>query len=198
MSIGNLKRTYGNLRGGLQIMNRALEEPGTLGMIVSADGAPCLISARHVLARNRPGIGDAVVQGPGAPDIAIVERVSSRLDCAAARLAAGVQFAPEILTIGPLTPIKDPAEGMRVVKVGASTGVTEGRITRVNGDEVTIKPLADFPLEYQLSDTGDSGSVWVEIATRAPVALHYSAQSGGGSVAFAIPLPIVMTELGLS
>jgi hypothetical protein len=198
MSMGNLKRIYGNLRGGLQIMNRAAEEPGTLGMIVSADGGACLISARHVLAPNRPGIGDAVVQRPGAPEIAIVERVSDRLDCAAARLASDVRFAPEILNIGPLAPIKDPAEGMRVVKVGASTDVTEGRITQVNGDEVTIEPLADFPLEYQLSDTGDSGSVWVEIATRAPVALHYSAQSGGASVAFAIPLAVVMAELGLS
>jgi hypothetical protein len=126
-----------------------------------------------------------------------VERVSDRLDCAAARLIDGQQFALEILNIGLLAAVKEPAEGMRVIKTGASTGVTEGKITRVDGDEVTIKPLADFPLEYQLSDTGDSGSVWVESATRSPVALHYSAQSGGGSVAFAIPLPTVLRELAL-
>ena len=50
---------------------------------------------------------------------------------------------------------------MRVLKAGASTGVTEGKITRINGEEITLKPLDDFPLDYQLSDTGDSGAIWV-------------------------------------
>src|SRR5436190_469764 len=102
MSIGNLKRVYQQLRGGLQIMNRVLEEPGTLGMIVSSGGAPYLISAKHVLAGARPGVGDRIVQIAGSTDIAIVDRVSGRLDCAAARLAGGLEFAREILNIGPL------------------------------------------------------------------------------------------------
>ena len=195
MSIRNLARVYGKLRGGLQIMNREIGEPGTLGMLVTVGGVTYLISAKHVLAKGRPGIGDAVRQPAGSNDIAIVERVSERLDCAAARVIAGVPFAPEILHIGALAPTRDPAEGMRVIKAGASTGVTEGKITRIDGNEVTIKPLADFPLEYELSDTGDSGSVWVESESRAPVALHYSAQSGGGSVAYAIPMPAVLREL---
>ncbi|HXW13486.1 MAG TPA: hypothetical protein VEN79_03165 [Terriglobia bacterium] len=51
--------------------------------------------------------------------------------------------------------------------------------------------------EYQLSDTGDSGAAWVESETRAPVALHHSAQSGGESVAYALPMPAVLRELNL-
>jgi hypothetical protein len=62
---------------------------------------------------------------------------------------------------------------------------------------VTIKPLLDCPIDYQLSDAGDSGAVWVEISTRAPVAMHVAAQSGGGAMAFAIPLPTVLKELEL-
>jgi hypothetical protein len=199
VSIKNLARVYGKLRGGLQIMSRDVGEPGTLGMIVFASGVPYLISARHVLAKGRPGIGDAICQPARSDkDIAIVERVSERLDCASARLIDAAGFALEILHIGILTAPRDPVEGMRVIKAGASTGVTEGKVSRINGDEVTIKPLSDFPLEYQLSDTGDSGAVWVESESRAPVALHYSAQSGGASVAFAIPLPVVLRELQLS
>jgi len=90
-----------------------------------------------------------------------------------------------------------PKVDSKLIKAGAATGVTEGRITRVEVAQVTIKPLADFPLEYELSDTGDSGAAWVESETRAPVALHYSAQSGGESVAYAIPMPAVLRELNL-
>ena len=197
MSIKNLARVYGKLRGGLQIMNREVTEPGTLGMIVVSGGSPFLISARHVLAKNRPGVGDAICQPAGTKTIAIVERVSDRLDCASARLADGQAYALEILHIGALTAPRDPVEGMCVIKTGAATGVTEGRITRVDGDEITIRPLSDFPLEYQLSDTGDSGAIWVESESRAPIGLHYSAQSGGASIAYALPLGTVLRELQL-
>jgi hypothetical protein len=197
MSIKNLARIYGKLRGGLQIMNAELQEPGTLGMIVVCGGAPYLVSAKHVLAGKRPGIGDVIRQPAAAGDIAVVERVSPMLDCAAARLNADRQFALEILHIGKPAEPADPVEGMRVIKAGAATGVTEGRVTQVNGNEVVIKPLRDFPLEYQLSDTGDSGAVWIDLEGRAPVALHYSAQSGGESVAFGIPMAAVLRELNL-
>lgn len=197
MAINNLARVYGKLRGGLQIMNREVREPGTLGIIVVSAGSPFLVSAKHVLAAQRPGIGDAVCQPAGTAVIATVERVSATLDCAAARLAPGQAYALEILHVGRPAAPREPEEGMRVIKAGASTGVTEGRVTLVDGMEVVIKPLADFPLEYQLSDTGDSGAVWVESVTRAPIALHYSAQSGGESVAYAIPLPAVLRELNL-
>ena len=176
-------------------MSRQLREPGTLGMIVAHGGANYLISAKHVLAGNRPAVGDAICQPAGTTDVAIVERVSQRLDCAAARLVAGQAFAFEVLNIGTLAPPRDPAEGMRVIKAGAATGVSEGKIVRLNGDEIVIKPLADFPLEYELSAAGDSGAVWLESQSRAPVGLHYSAQSGGGGVAYAIPMPTVLREL---
>lgn len=178
-------------------MNREVGEPGTLGMILSVGAVAYIISAKHVLAKGRPGIGDGICQSVAANNIAIVERVGGKLDCAAARIADALPYALEILHVGTTAVPRDPEERMRVIKVGASTGVTEGRITRIKGDEVTIEPLSDFPLEYELSDTGDSGSVWVERETRAPVALHYSAQSGGRSVAYAIPLPAVIRELEL-
>lgn len=198
MSVKNLARVYDKLRGGLQIMNVELQEPGTLGMIVVFGGAPYLVSAKHVLAGPRRGIGDAVRQPNGRFDIAVVDRISATLDCAAARLNAGQQFELEILNIGKLVSPVDPVEEMRVMKVGASTGATQGRVTRVEGNQVVIKPLKDFPLDYQLSEGGDSGAVWVDMDSRAPVALHFSAQSGGESIAFGIPMPAVLRELRLS
>jgi hypothetical protein len=179
-------------------MSREVGEPGTLGMIVASGGVPYLISAKHVLAKNRPGIGDAICQPAGKKTIAIVDYVSRQLDCARARLSEGEAFAElEVLHIGSLTAPCEPVEGMVVIKAGAATGVTQGKVSRVNGNEVTIKPLSDFPLEYQLSDTGDSGAIWVESQSRAPVAMHTSAQSGGASVAYAIPLLAVLRELQL-
>src|SRR5258708_1887586 len=106
-------------------MSREVGEPGTRGMIVASGGVPYLISARHVLAKNRPGIGDAICQPAGTKTIATVERVSDRLDCASARLAEGEAFALEILHIGILAAPRNPIEGMRVIKAGATTGVTE-------------------------------------------------------------------------
>jgi hypothetical protein len=115
-------------------MSREVGQPGTLGMIVASAGVPYLISARHVLAKNRPGIGDAICQPAGAKAIAIVDRVSAQLDCARARLVDGEVFTKlEILHIGILTTPRDPVEGIIVIKTGAATGVTQGKVSRIPG-----------------------------------------------------------------
>src|SRR5436190_21819213 len=98
MSVKDLALVFGKLRGGLQIMSRDVHEPGTLGMIVAHGGGHYLISAKHVLAK----IGDAICQPSGTKDIAVVERVSERLDCAAARLSDDEGVAFEVLQIGRL------------------------------------------------------------------------------------------------
>ena len=111
MAINNLSKVYGKLRGGLQIMNETIGEPGTLGMIVLSGGVPYLISAKHVLAKDRPAVGDKVVQPAGQNTLATVERVGKTLDCAAARLVDGAKFALEILHIGPLGAARSPEVG---------------------------------------------------------------------------------------
>jgi hypothetical protein len=203
MSIKNHSRVYRPLLGGVQIINGRLGEPGTLGMIVpspSQDGH-FLLTAGHVLAKGTPAdhVGDLVYQPQASNDthVAVVAQVSARLDCAAARLVE-TGFSLEILGIGKLAATAEPKEGMHVIKSGVATGVTEGRIDRVRGEEVTIRLLKGFPFEYELCEAGDSGAIWIDIESRAPVALHFAAQSGGEAVAFAIPLPAVLHELKLA
>jgi len=197
MPTNNQALVFGKLRAGLQIFNPQVARPGTLGFLLSKGGDTFIIGAKHVLAGTRPGLGDPIRQPAGTSDIAIVRRVSATLDCAAAVLNPDQKFVLELLHIGVPGPALAPALGMRVIKVGSTTGVTEGVIDRINDNEVTVKPLRDAPLEYHLTEHGDSGSVWLERDSHSPVAMHFSAQSGGASVSFAIPWPVVLTELDL-
>lgn len=79
-----------------------------------------------------------------------------------------------------LLPVTDP--GRKVHKSGARTGLTHGVITGFaplghdlatwSIDQMTIETDPDF--NEPVSNSGDSGSVWVHTATLRPVALHHS------------------------
>lgn len=94
-------------------------------------------------------------------------RTDRVLDCAAVRTTLPTLDA--VLGVGRVTAHLRPVRRMRVVKSGWMTGITEGRVRSVTGDLVTIERLADVPEDYQLSDSGDSGAVWLEVPTLAPV-----------------------------
>ena len=89
----------------------------------------------------------------------------------------------EILGIGTASAPIAPVPGMRVVKSGRSTEITEGVINTINGNTIEIKLHPDFPATYDLSDPGDSGAVWLEQESRAPVALHRAGTTSGPSFA---------------
>jgi hypothetical protein len=184
-------RTYARLRGGIAIHNPNADASvpggayGTLGFIGTSDGADrWLVSCYHVLCRKNadfpPGaiepIFHPVSQFEPAP-VAVVSdaRANRQLDCAAALLLIPGMALGQILGIGKLADPSAPAVGMRVIKSGAETGVTEGLIVKIVGDEVEIAPLGYTvkPTEYELSEGGDSGSLWIDAATSAPVAMHY-------------------------
>jgi endonuclease G len=128
----------------------------------------------------------------------VAARSDQVLDCAAFLVDPGVPSVAEILGIGRITVPGAAAVGMRVIKSGRSTGVTEGEVEATNGPFVSIEVLSAFPLAYDLSEPGDSGSVWCDAATRAPVALHRSGTTGGLSVATAVDIGAVLLTLGLS
>ena len=83
---------------------------------------------------------------------------------------------------------------MEVVKSGAATGITEGTIHSIAAGRIEIRPLS-LPADYQLSDGGDSGAVWIAKTTFAPVVLHQGSTNDG----FAIGRPIkeVLAALNL-
>ena len=200
MVLRNHNLVFRPLRGGIGIFNPAVNEPGTLGLIVAGEGASrWMVSCHHVLCG--PGDSEPVYQPVddaqylvGSTDRA---RARADLDCAAARVAPGVESLPEVLGIGPLASPAAPEPGMAVIKSGAATGVTEGVITEVRAGRVEIEPVG-LPGEYELSAAGDSGSVWIAKTSLAPVVLHQGGSARPRSFAYGIPLLDVLAALNLA
>ncbi|HAT1922977.1 TPA: hypothetical protein JAZ42_08915 [Legionella pneumophila] len=109
----------------------------------------------------------------------------------------------------------DPVLGNVVWKSGATSATTRGFISTLGTsvsipydehdtlsgtvtytNEVVISELAAIP--QTLSDPGDSGSVWVDLATARPVALNYgSPTDSSDNRAFANPIRSVIDVLNL-
>lgn len=60
-----------------------------------------------------------------------------------------------------------------------------------------IEVPLDFPSNYELTEEGDSGSIWIDAAKMSPVGLHFQSAESGVEIAFARPLPDVFAVLGL-
>ena len=73
----------------------------------------------------------------------------------------------------------------------------EGRIQAVVGSDVIIERLPGYPTEYLLAGPGDSGAVWVDASTLAPVALHKRETAVGPHQALATDFGTVLTALHL-
>ncbi|HEU5171625.1 MAG TPA: hypothetical protein VFU46_13845 [Gemmatimonadales bacterium] len=205
MSVRNHELTYRPVQGGVLVINPANQRPGTLGAIVSHDGTDRLaLSCYHVLCRPNGGPfadGEPVLQSLATKGGTPIGRVfiadsDAALDIAAARIDPGIQSIGRILGLDSVGEVAEPAVGMRVVKAGAATGITEGEIARVQGDRVEIRRPTGYASVYEVSDFGDSGAIWIDQATRAPVAMH----SGGSpqAMAIAVRLAAVLTALSLS
>ena len=205
MSIFNHNLVFRPLRGGIAVLNPIVETLGTIGLIATSNGQDAwIVSCYHVLCRPDASAfteGEPIQQVIGdAQTVArnSTERAAANLDCAAARISDGVPFVPEILGLGRLTSPAGPEVGMRVLKSGRKTGITEGKIVAVNGNDVTIEAPDGFPANYEVSEPGDSGAVWVARDTGAPVALHTRGNDTGKERAFAARLTTVLQTLGLT
>ncbi|MCX6634891.1 MAG: hypothetical protein NT090_07395 [Acidobacteria bacterium] len=196
----NHERVFRPLRGGVMIFNQRLGVPGTLGLIVTADGADrWILSCFHVLCAA-DGAADSIYQPIDNAEglVAVVDptRANRDRDCAAARIAPGVASVAEILGIGPVGAPAEPIEGMRLLKSGAATGVTEGVITRVEITGVEIEPDG-LPADYEMSDAGDSGAVWVTREGNRPVALHQRGIDSPKRLAYGLPFQEALRLLRL-
>jgi hypothetical protein len=207
MQANNHVRVFRPLRGGIAISNPRIDRLGTLGCVVTADGGAerWILTSYHVLGvREADDLqdGEPVFQVTSTTPPEVVartrrDRSDAGLDVAAARVVDGVESVLEVLGIGPVTTAAEPAAGMRVIKSGVATGVTEGIIRRVDGTRVQIEMPPGFPSKYELSDVSDSGSLWVEVSSRAGVALHFGGNDVGVEKAFAVSLPHALQVLGL-
>jgi hypothetical protein len=204
MAIRNHEFTYRPLIGGIEIINPANDRPGTLGAILTDGQTRFALSCYHVLCRPDGGVfadGEPVLQSigiKGGGPIGTISRAnaSAGLDCAAAAITPGVSTAGRILELKPLSQPILPRVGMRVIKSGYATGVTEGEVASVQGDHVEIKRPVGYPSVYEPSDFGDSGALWVERATGAPVAMHTSSSPAGNPLG--VSILAVLNALGMT
>jgi hypothetical protein len=190
------------LVGGVTVMNPMVRVPGTLGFLAEdAAGAAWLVSCHHVLGASG-GValrgGEPVMQGDLQAPVAetVLGRADAQWDVVAARLLPGVPWLPEVLGIGELEGVTLPTPGMRVIKSGRETGVTEGMVVTVTDKEVTIGLPTGFPADYELSSWSDSGAVWVERASRKLIGVH-RAGDPARRLAWAVPADVVLATLSL-
>jgi hypothetical protein len=202
---------------------------GTLGCFVQPrDGSRvCMLSNNHVLANeNDAKKGDVILQ-PGAIDHGrkprdVVGRLvrfvrfrkhgANLLDCAIASVDERITLhRTKLRGLGTLKGLGDAFvdEGDSVAKVGRTTGMTRGRVTAFELDNVVVRyDLGDLRFDNQIeiegvesgpfSDGGDSGSLIVS-ADKRGVALLFAGGDQGGTngqgLTYANPLRAVLDAL---
>lgn len=182
---------------------------GTIGCIVydRHEGTPMILSNWHVLHGESGALGDAVVQ-PGPHDDNRVNAnglgklLRSHLgvagDCAVATIEdRGFTTAIQSLDVTP-DQLGEPEIGDKVVKSGRTTGVTHGKVRRVDviaklsygsagthaigGFEIGPDP-DNPPADGEISRGGDSGAAWIFKTpdgglTTVLAGLHFGGESG--------------------
>ena len=202
---------------------------GTLGCFVRVRdrSSVFVLSNNHVLANeNRGKRGDAIVQ-PGVydggsvtddviatlGDFARLQKAEPNLiDCALGEIANGIEFnATKLRGLGKLAGLGEPFldAGAAVSKLGRTTGVTDGKVTAFEMDNVVVGyDIGDLRFDNQVeiessedgpfSDGGDSGSLIVD-AEKHGVALLFAGSDQGGSngqgLTYANPLRAVLDAL---
>jgi len=204
MPARNHQKGFRPLRPGIYIYNPATGGAGTLGALATSDGADLwLISCYHVLGRADKSAltdGEAVFQ-PSPPNIVArtsAQRANALLDCAAAKCIDGITGVNEILEIGNIAAPVDPKKGMRVIKSGTESGITEGVIRDVSEKFFSVEAPPDFPLDYSITEIGDSGALWVERESGSAVGLNLGLAGVGQPFAHAAAINEVLATLKLN
>jgi hypothetical protein len=202
---------------------------GTLGCFVRsrADGEVLILSNNHVLAdENRGKIGEVIIK-PGTYDhgrntadavgklanfVRLKRAGVNRVDCATASVKEQARYNYSKLTglgkfAGLGTDVLD--EGTSVAKVGRTTGMTHGRVTAFELDNLVVGyDMGDIQFDDQIeiegagdgpfSDGGDSGSLIVDGELRGVALLFAGSDQGGADgrgLTYANPLRTVLDQL---
>lgn len=217
------------LRAGWSIAHHAVTA-GTLGAFATKEQHRALVlSNNHVLANtNEASIGDNILQqgpmdGGTAPADVVAQlaafvplaSASNLVDAAIGEIVDGVDV--ELDSTGVVRPEgildeDDLRTGLRVVKVGRTTGVTTGFVSLTETDDVPINyggslgtARFDNQIEIKGDDGpfslgGDSGSlVLTEATPHRAVALLFAGGNGpDGPRTFANPIWHVLGSLGIT
>lgn len=217
------------LRPGVSIAH-VLVSAGTLGAFVRVEGGLHALSNYHVLVGSPSSrVGDPALQpGPADGGQEPEDRVGalagfhpllpggrSVVDAAVARLDPGVE-ADVTFPAGPVTATVAAAGPWEVEKVGRTTGVTRGRITAVELDDVVVgygEELGELTFDDQVeveglgtgpfSRGGDSGSLVYRVDGPGPpaaVGLLFAGSETGGEngqgLTYLNPIGQVLASLG--
>ena len=195
---------------------------GTFGAVVSAGTERLALSARHVMADAQPQPGAPIsYEAMNEPSAVVgsLEKVSdlqtggeyvNRSDAAVAKLLpdALARLRPQIRQLERLpSGIVQPQRGMKVIKVGFTSGLTRGEILDVNfrcqldyaGVDGKVG-FVDQVLCTQFTHEGDSGALVLEEASYKAVGLHLAAATDptGGSASVFSPISEVLAALGVT
>jgi hypothetical protein len=226
--LGNPRAPHDPLQPGVSIGSRKQMTTGTLGPIVRDLNTQnlCLLSNWHVFCGGPEARANDEITQPGPmnlqnpPTVALLERwlrLGEQFDAALARLAPG-PHTDELLFDTTLRPIatKAPAVGMRLVKSGAVSGVTQALVDGVSGSyRLDYTQYGDGPQWMQgfrlvpdptlppgdISLPGDSGSLWVDSADGVAVGLHFAGEDNDSPLndyALAHPIQDVFVRLNVA
>lgn len=201
---------------------------GTLGGFVTPRRGSQIqvLSNNHVLANeNNAAKGDAILQagpydgGKAADRVATLANFvrlrrnnANRVDSATATLVGDIEHDPgKLRGLGRLKGLATPEidEGLKVAKVGRTTGVTRGRVTAFEIDDLVVAyDIGNVGFDDQIeiegagtrpfSDGGDSGSLIVDSDGYAVGQLFAGTDSGGRNYAgltYATPIHTVLDAL---
>jgi len=201
---------------------------GTLGCFVARRGKPdedLVLSNNHVLANENQARKGSTILQPGPMDggkakrdavgrlagFVTLKKRHNRVDAALASIDEGLEYRPLSLAgLGELAGVREAAlhENEPVLKLGRTTGLTRGRVTAYELDDIHAAypaPLGNIGFDDQIeiapehenrpfSLGGDSGSLIVDRELRA-VGLLF----GGNNidVTYASPIAAVLEILGV-
>jgi hypothetical protein len=185
---------------------------GTLCCFVTptgGDGSPRILSNNHVLANeNRGRPGDDIIQpnkfdggAKGTDTVGVLDtfvklqkNTANKVDCALGTVKAGIGSDQTTLTgVGALAGLKPDFAGVDIVqKLGRTTGLTEGRVTAFELDNVVVTyDIGNVRFDDQVeiegtgtgpfSQLGDSGSLIFTSGTRLAFGLLMAGSETGGS-----------------
>jgi endonuclease G len=211
---------------GLSISHH-LGTAGTIGAIVydRSDGAPCILSNKHVLAEAALAeAGDQILQ-PGRIDggrrdldaIARLRRMHLGIRGDAAIAALNQSRQTRTALYGSDIQIRETRRavvGDLAAKSGRSTGVTDGRVDGVGrfkvrygfqdhwieGFKLRSQDPAN-PGDLELTRHGDSGAIWYDPVTQEGLGLHFAGEDDSAPAAefaLACHLEAVLDELLVS
>jgi hypothetical protein len=205
--IGKLRPEINAIRNPFQPGNSISHieaEAGTFGAVVARGEDLFILSNSHVLALG--GLakkGDAIVypgKADGGAEKDLVGNLSgfkkfvagagfsNRVDCAIAKPTPERlrKLVSQIKGLGLPSGTIKPVRGMKVTKVGRTTGKTTGEIQDVHfrftldyGGSVGAIGFRDQVLCTRYTQDGDSGSLVIDKATGRAVGLHFAGAEGG-------------------